>query len=504
MKVLFSLLAIQLILLLGATLYAEDIVLEKETRQSSLKFKISGDEWFRKGDKKKAAEDYAESIKLSKEYSQEELITMAIRMAWGGRLREAEELLHYVLEKSPENRKVNLQLARIISWQGRQIEAIRIVEKFIKIDTYDEEAILIKANALRFLGRADEALDLYDSLLSRKEEFDTRLGKAYAFANLSIPSKVKENTNLLKPLYPYQEDDLKELEKYKKSLFNPAIVTGFSYFNDSDDNEIHTYHIGFENYIKDLKVTLNYYYKIGSDRIRTSHTNDINIKLGKRLQNSLWGFFNLGVTQGEKSGTFLVGGGGLNKLIWRGQAGLSLNKQVLKDTRELMENKIRVYTLNLFLQQVLNDRLSLYTNYNHRWYSDNNSADFFQTSLQYKINFIKPILSIGYRVVYLNFKKQTRNGYFDPNDFLSNQIFLSIYHEIPKFYIFLEPFIGHQTFKRYGDRSSDKVYGGTGTVGIKLYDSLTLEGNLEGGNYAVGSATGWKYYQTSLFFKYSF
>jgi len=486
--------------------FAESIslVLQDKNKELSLKHKLAGDDWFKKGELKKAAKEYLEALKLSKDYDLEEIITMGIRIAWGGKLKEAEEIFREVLQKDPQNRRAILYLVRVISWQGRQIEALNILDDFLRKYPSDEEALLLKANALRYLGRSDLALKFYDEILSKREDFDTRLGKAYAYANLGIPSKVEENFKLLKPIYPYQEKDLKELEKFKNFLFNPSFLAGFTYFQDTDNNEVYTYRLGFEGYVKDFRILTNYYYREGSDDYRKAYSNEFIVDVGKRITDFIWLSANLGISQGGFDKSFVIGGINLSKLFLKGQMGFSLNKRVLVDTAELIERNIRVLTANFFLNQVITDCLSIYVNYNHRWYSDSNQADFVRFSFPYKIKFGNPSLSIGYRIVYWDFKKQTRHGYFDPNDFWANQIFFTIYYEKSWGYLYLEPFVGYQIFKRYGDWSYDKVYAGTGIIGLKLKDKLNLEMSLEGGNYAAGAVTGWKYYQSGFLLKYVF
>jgi len=492
--------------LMKGWVWAETIpsVSQDETKALSLQHKTAGDEWFKKGDMKNAAKEYIEALKLYKNYEIEDIVTMATRISWGGKLKEAEEILREVLKKEPQNRRAKLQLARVVSWQGRQIEALSLVDSLLKNDPNDEEALLVKANALRFLGRADKSLEIYDQILAKREDFDARLGKAYSYANLRISSKVEENAKLLKPQYPYQKKDIDDLETYRRSLFNPAVFTGFSYFQDTDENEVYTYRLGFETYLKDLRIVGNYFYREGSDNLRTAYSDELTFEIGKRFTQSLWGYVNFGISQAKGDQDFVVGGAGLNLLVWRGTTGISFNKSVLIDTAELMENGIKISTVNYFIDQVITDRISLYANYNHRWYSDDNQADFVQASIRYKLKFGNPLVILGYRAVYLDFKKQMRNGYFDPDDFWSNQVFLTVYYETPKMYVYLEPFIGHQTFRRNGLWSYDKAYGGTGTLGVKLKENLSVEMSLEGGNYAAGTASGWKYYQTGFLIKYVF
>jgi hypothetical protein len=107
-----------------------------------------------------------------------------------------------------------------------------------------------------------------------------------------------------------------------------------------------------------------------------------------------------------------------------------------------------------------------------------------------------PHLRVGYRFRYLNFERQSRSGYFDPNDFMSHQIFVACSAETGRLYGYLEPYGGLQSFRRNGVRSNDDLFGGvSGTVGYRVTNNLRAEFNGEFGNYALQTAAGFEYYQ---------
>jgi hypothetical protein len=105
-----------------------------------------------------------------------------------------------------------------------------------------------------------------------------------------------------------------------------------------------------------------------------------------------------------------------------------------------------------------------------------------------------PRINLGYRFRYLNFNRQSGSGYFDPNDFMANQIFISLNFEHDKFYLYLEPYGGYQSFRRYGDNNTGFFGGGSGVFGFNLSKNVLLEASAEGGNYALGAAAGFNYY----------
>ena len=93
-----------------------------------------------------------------------------------------------------------------------------------------------------------------------------------------------------------------------------------------------------------------------------------------------------------------------------------------------------------------------------------------------------------------NFDRQSGGGYFDPNDFMSHQAFATMSVEKDGFAAYLEPYIGVQSFRRYGDDSTDLIGGLSGTLGYQLAKSLRIEINGEYGNSAAETATGFEYF----------
>ncbi len=94
----------------------------------------------------------------------------------------------------------------------------------------------------------------------------------------------------------------------------------------------------------------------------------------------------------------------------------------------------------------------------------------------------------------MNFNRQSGSGYFDPNDFVANQIFVSLSFEGDKFCLYIETYGGYQSFRRYGDNNAGFFSGGSGVFGLNLSKNVLLEANAEGGNYALGAAAGFNYY----------
>jgi hypothetical protein len=59
---------------------------------------------------------------------------------------------------------------------------------------------------------------------------------------------------------------------------------------------------------------------------------------------------------------------------------------------------------------------------------------------------------------------------------------------------FAELFIGHQSYLRYGTGNNEIISGGAVTVGYKLTKNISVGINGEGGDFALQTATGFRYH----------
>jgi hypothetical protein len=170
-----------------------------------------------------------------------------------------------------------------------------------------------------------------------------------------------------------------------------------------------------------------------------------------------------------------------------------VTREVLTDTAELIENRIRMTSAGLYLTQPLTERFSVHAGYNYKSFSDGNHANDLQLVSQYTI-FFAPRVTIGHRFRLLDFHEQSRSGFFDPNNYIANRAFSSLYYEHRLFYTYLEGYLGYETFRRNGIASDNFIHGGAGSVGFKPLSNLAVELNVEGGNFAAGTASGFSYF----------
>ncbi len=479
--------------------YKKAIEISKDNEEKALLHKELGDFFVSKDDYKNAAEEFLKALSLHR-FSEEERLRMAIYISWGNRLDCAIAEIKSILSENPENLKARLHLARVLSWSGRLDEAIEEADKVLKESPDNKYALLVKANALRWKGNFKKAIPIYKKLLEKEEDFDSRLGLTYAYLSAGNIKAARESRKPLKPQYAYQEKALKELIEFMDRTTKPNLDIRYSYYKDSDDNVLNRFSLGFNFWAGNWKNNINYRHTDAQDNIRDARAEDLAFRTYSKVSESFGIGGGLGLSQVSNGRTtnFLTGHIKADVNILNGIIGASIARDVFAETAELIEKRIRVTNASIYISQKLTDRLSLNGSYSYRDYSDDNNADDFQFSPSYTIHIKNPTINLGYRFRYLNFDRQSGNGYFDPNDFISNQIFTSLYFEREKFYSYIEPYGGYQSFKRNGSKNNDFFGGAYGTLGYKITKKVLFELNAEGGNYALETATGFNYYLVGL------
>jgi tetratricopeptide (TPR) repeat protein len=473
---------------------------KEKTELGQLHKKI-GDYYVSQNDYKKAADAYVHALSLARStFSLQERTQIAIYLSWGGKLKEAIEELELIIAEDPTNTRARVHLARTLSWSGKLNEALKEADMVLEESPDNRDALLIKANVLRWKGDSKRAIDLYKKLLEKEEDFDSRLGLSYAYLSLGNVRAAKEGGKVLKPTYTYQELELKNFVEEMDSITRPNVEMRYSYYHDSDDNRLNRYMLSYDFWTYYWRFYLSYRHTDATGKIEgDTHKNrceDLSLRTYSKVSEpfGIGGGLGMSMLADGETSTFLTGHIMADVNVFNGMMGVRVSREVFAETAELIENRIRIINPSLFASQNLFDDLSIHFSYNYRDYSDNNHSHDMQLSPRYTVRFKNPRLEVGYRFRYFDFNRQSRSGYFDPDDYTSNQIFTYMYYEKGDFYSYIEPFIGYESFKRYGDSKDGVIGGGYGTCGYKLRKNISFEINGEGGDYSGGTAGGWKYY----------
>lgn len=467
------------------------------TKNLSVQYKNIGDEYITKDNYKAAAPYYMKALSLGREhFSLNERTRIAIYLSWAGKMQESLHELDLILREDPSNLNARIHHARVLSWSGFLDKAIYEADGILRDAPDNKDALLIKANAFRWKGLPQKALELYRSILQQEELFDARLGTTYAQLSAGDVKGAKESRKLLKPTYPYQDKELEELTLHMDRIVRPSFTPGYSYYHDSDENITNRYFSGIRFWAGNWQNDLTYRHTHAKDDSRRNHADDIFFRTYSKLSRVFGlgggvGFTNMANGESDVYTTWHIK---TDVSFLNGIAVIAVSRDAATDIAELIENKIRYTSTTISVNQKLTDRWGVAASYRYRDYSDDNSANEIQVSADFIVHSKNPFTKLGTRLMYLDFARQSRSGYFDPNDFISPQMFAALSFESPPWYGYLEPFFGYQAFNRYGESNNDMIGGGYGLLGIRLSKRFSLEVNAEGGNYAVDTAAGWNYY----------
>jgi len=455
-----------------------------------------GDLYAEKGDYRQAAAEFVRALRLNRGFAEDERLRMAVRISWGGNYDEALQEFTAILKENPGNMEARLARARTMAWSGKYADALAEVGWVLERDPGSREALLIKANCLRWQGHANDAIVILSGLLQVTEDFDTRLGLAYALLAKGDRSGARQSSALLVPKNKYQEKEAAALREELERQTPSALDMRYSYYSDTDDNRVHRYGLSGTTLLGAVGLGAAYHHTDADDPFRDNSADDLSVNLSTKLLEPVLlgagaGFVR---THAATDTTFFTGNARSIFDVPNGKAGVSFSREIFTDTAQIIAHGIRIDNTTAFFSQKAADRLTLFGSYSYRNYSDDNNAHDLQLSPVFRIRDAKPSVSAGYRFRYLDFARQSGSGYFDPNDFLTNGLFINTRYERGGFHLDLEPFGGYQRFRRFGTGSSDLFVSVKSSAGYRINKHLDCEVTGEFGNYALQSATGFTYH----------
>jgi tetratricopeptide (TPR) repeat protein len=476
---------------------------EPETPLAVL-LKQQGDALAEANDHKSAAEKYEYALGLPDSFSVDERIRMATVMSWGGRIKPARAELESILAKDPSNIPARIQLARVKLWMGELDDAIKETDTVLAAQPGNRDALLVKANALRRKGLYRAADAQYKTLLARADDFEVREGRAYSGISSGDRLGADENIGALKPNYSYEKDEYARIATDRDWAFRPRVYAGVSYYDDKDDNRVTTYGAGSQVFLKNWKTNLDYRHFSARGPYGSRESDDVQLSTYSRMP---W-YGGLGAGIGLAQGRFLTWRAVADFDVLYGSVGLLASEQAYYSSPEVIDRNIRVMNLAVNTVQRVTDRITLGGGYTYGDYSDHNSSNDAQASIAYLV-FRKPAIAVGYRFRYLDYRRQSGGGYFDPGNYIADSIFINLSFEDGRWYGYIEPYVGYQTFSRNDDNTSEVFYGAAGSLGYRVTGNFAVEAAAEWGNYggsgvAAGGDSGWYYYQAGLRLIYLF
>lgn len=475
-------------------------------KERALRHMKRGNDFRLRDDIVHAGEEYGKALSLYREFSAEDRYMMARYLSWSGRNDEAIRELNAILSEDPGNVDARIHLARCLSWKGDFRGSLDESSKVLAVSPDNKDALLVRANVLRWSGNPNAGISIYKKILERGEDFDTRLGLSQTFLSTGYLRGARDGAKRLTAEYPYQEKERKNLEAEIDKATRPVFGGGYSHYRDSDDNRLDRYSLSAGFWTGYWKWGLGYLYTDATDLSRSASDHDLSLSVDSRPTEGLGvgGTAGINRTANDNSGSFFVGSVKADAKVFDGRVGANVARNVFAYTAQLIENKIRFTEISSYFEYPLPHRFTVRAAYTARDFSDDNRSDDWKGSVRHAFDLKNPSVAAGYRMRYLDFRRESGNGYFDPAGYLSHRVELTVDYEKGRGYVHLAPFIGYQSYRRRGKRTEGFFSGGEGVVGVRVTDSVALELHGEGTDEAGGSAAGFSYFQAGARMKSRF
>jgi tetratricopeptide (TPR) repeat protein len=473
---------------------AEDAVLAPLYQQA-------GDALLRRNQIDRAADAFQQALKRgASQLPARERLRLAQHLAWAGRLDGAIEALRGILEKDPENLEARIDLARFLSWRGLLLEAGVQADEALRRDPGNRAAREVKANAASWRGDSGTAQPLYRELLAEQEAFDVRLNYTHDLVATGRIVEARSSRGLIDATDERQRSQLAALDTRIERYAPPRVLVGVTRYDDSDDNARDEYKFGSGISLGNLGISAEAERVDTEDRLRSAEIERLRAAAVWPTGNSLRLRVGIGVARIEDGmdDDYFIGYAGADGTLGRLRISAELARDVLDDTALILTNRIRRTDADLLASFQFTDRWRLDGDLELYDFSDDNDGWKLELTPQYVLRVGNPGLRLGYRRIQSAFDRQSGGGYFDPSELYGNQavLFGSLRRERLRGHI--ELYAGQQVTRRFGQRQRDEILGGSARLAYDFNRHVSLESEIESGNFSLLSAGGFDYLLWSL------
>ncbi len=450
-----------------------------------------GNRFIEMGDHRAAALEYLKVLDSTSAFTAQEQLWMSTVLTWAGNLPEARKRLTKLVAENPSLMNARIQLARVLMWSGETDAAMKEIDTVLAAEPDNRDALLVRANIYRVTRNYRPSVELYSDIIKKQADYDSQEGLAYAYLFSNDRVATDKTLPQLQPVYPYQEKGLRDLKELRDINFNPSIIPGFTFYHDSDNNDVWRYLATGTVWLENWKTSVDYVHTEARDPNISQSSDTVALSTYSRMP--FYGGIGGAIGLADSGRTLIYGLRG-DVDIPSGSVGARAAVDALTDTAKAMQNQIRVFSAALAANHRPTDRIYLFGSYTYKDYSDDNSANDVTAGISYRVLHQPAAVAIGYRARYLNYRRQSNDGYFDPSNYMSHVGFANVYFESGRLYGFLEGYGGYQSFTQNEEGYNNFIGGGSASIGYRFSKHFALEASAEGGNHAVGASGAWNYY----------
>jgi tetratricopeptide (TPR) repeat protein len=363
--------------------------------------------------------DYNNSFQLYDQLLQQQPNNQTVKLqyaeilSWGKRYRESIRYYDEILQVTPENAPAQLGRAEVLSWDGQYAKAIAAYQKILQTQPKHEKARIGLAQVRHWRGDLDQARDQFLALqqdFPASKTIQIELAKTYY-----TRQEIKTALMLLDPLLKEGNQDAIALAKEMRSVQSKTEIisrTRSSKQNSFAVNQTVKFRVGDSNLLSSAQVGYGKFTQPGRDvlqhypvRVGVEGTNhpvrwklDAGVDVFDRLATKP---FVQGQVTAQLSPTL--------------QVGATTHYQAYKENVATLENGINRFLIQPHLFWQITPSTSLYAQYGAGFYSDGNRDGQVWAGLKQQVG----DFYVSASVLNWEFAKDTQNGYFAPDNYLS-------------------------------------------------------------------------------------
>lgn len=397
-------------------------------------------------------------------------------LIWNKKYKTAQKLIDALYEESPNENWILALRATLNIYKSDFKKSVADYNQILENDSTSFDGNLGKANALKALGKYDEA---YQSAENTLKFYDNQ----------------KDATNFIKTL---------------NTNFTPFLETKASYTFDNGDNEAYAFqgNLEFPTSTR-FKWMASYGYRNTSNNVTNTKATSNNMALGLAYQLLPNVIFKgkAGITSAKADSddyTQLLADVSFNIKPFKLQVlDVGYKREIQNFNAELLDREIVMNNFYANYNLSTNFNLGWFTQYYYTSQSDDNTRNLLFTSLYYNI-LGKPSLKAGLNYQYITFKNQVPTIYFSPEKFNATEVFVNLIKDEaitkPKEWFYqLTAATGYQFIENDAKQSTYRVQG---SLGYKFSERSLL--NLYGtrSNIASATAAGFTFTEIGVRFKW--
>ncbi len=410
--------------------------------------------------------------------------------------------LESFVQAEPKVVEAQLLLANQLSWNGRLLEAEAVAEKLLSLSPSDREARLIQANAANWRGDYYTALPIYRDLLLEEEAFEVRLNYTYALLATGDYHEAKISHWWL---YAANQSKKNSLLEVNQALFDQArqsVTWQTEYLVEQGGSQLLDQSLSFNFPFNLSGMSLNLrHQRATAPWVDAVEEVDELMLEGRWRQSSAWkvsgqlGWITGGSTQEISSLNAEVRSMlQMKRWLWD----MKLSHELFDDSAAILANNIRRQYIYSDLQYMFSDWLRINGSLQTTHYSDDNHSYGAMFHARYALSLLKPRVEIGYKYLQQGFQRQSDGGYFSPDQTYSQQLTLGLNRSSESMVTYGEIFYGRQTTVMAGLEARDNVAGLALKLNYNIRNTLSINGGVEGGHYALSKPSGYYYYMATV------